>query len=180
MGKILKPSLKWLPATVFTSVLFAIMSACNTIGCTDNQNSLPLAGFYSMATHQAIILDSIGIGGVGNDSLFYGPDDRLSQAYLPFRSTEPSTSYYIRYMERKLDYPELVDTLTFTYTASPWFASEECGAMYRYRITRMDYTRHLIDSVGIVDSLITNAEMERIHIFFRTADPDDSGEEAGS
>ena len=159
-----------------TIVLPATWS-CNTTGCTDNQNSIPLAGFYSMSTGKAITVDSIGIGGVGNDSLFYGPDDKLSQAYLPFRSADKSTAYYIRYMSRDLDFPELIDTIKFSYTSQPWFASEECGAMYRYMITGMDYTRHLIDSVGIVDSLITNAEMERIHIYFRTQEPGEEVEQ---
>lgn len=173
MGKVLN-----IMAGVFASAVAATaVTGCNTTGCTDNQNSLPLAGFYSMSTKTAITVDSIGIGGVGRDSLFYGPDSRLSQAYLPFRSQYDETAYYIRYMSKALDYPELIDTLRFHYTSQPYFASEECGAMYRYTITRLDYTRHLIDSVGIVDSLITNAELERIHIYFRTEDPDQPGEE---
>ena len=45
--------------------------------------------------------------------------------------------------------------------------------MYRYKITSVTYTTHLIDSVGIVDSLITNIDRERIRIYFRSADNDD-------
>lgn len=165
MGKILNI------ASIFAAGV--LVQACNTSGCTENQNSLPLAGFYSMETRQQISIDSLGIGGVGRDSLFYGPPDRLSQAYLPFRSQFDETAYYFRYMQKTLDFPEIVDTVRFTYTSQPYFASEECGAMYRYTIRKVDYTTHLIDSVGIVDSVITNSEMERIRIYFHTSLPDD-------
>ena len=50
--------------------------------------------------------------------------------------------------------------------------------MYRFRITDVVYTRHLIDSVGVTDSLITNIDFQRIKIFMRTSqggDQDDSG-----
>ena len=61
------------------------------------------------------------------------------------------------------------DTLTFGYTSSPYFASEQCGAMLLYEIHSFKYTRHLVDSVAIVDSLITNTDLERIKIYFRTS-----------
>ena len=62
-------------------------------------NSLPLAGFYAMSTGQAIVPDSITIGGVGapSDTLLLTLDSRQQQLYLPFRSTSPSTSFYIHY-----------------------------------------------------------------------------------
>lgn len=129
-----------------------------------------------MTTGQAIIPDSIEVGGVGapSDTLLLGANGRSSQLYLPFRSTRPSTSFYIRYRQKALDYPELTDTLTFDYDAIPYFASEDCGAMYHYRVTAYTYTRHLIDSVGMTDSLITNLDRETIRIFFRTAETENT------
>lgn len=161
-----------------------VLQSCSNVGCTENQNSLPLAGFYSMSTGHAIIPDSITVGGVDapSDTLLLTLGSRVSSLYLPFRSTRPSTSFYIRYCQKALDRPELNDTLTFDYDAVPYFASEDCGAMYHYRVTAYTYTRHLIDSVGMTDSLITNVDRETIRIYFRTAEPaepenpDDNGE----
>ncbi len=65
------------------------------------------------------------------------------------------------------------DRITFYYEAHPWFASEECGAMYHYRITRVSHTTQLLDSVGVADSLITNIERETIGLYFRTSEPDE-------
>lgn len=159
----------------FVVALMLALAACNTAGCYDNQNSIPLAKFYSYQTKNAISVDSISLGGVGapNDSLLLDNASAVSQVYLPLRSTQSATSYFIHYEQKALNDPRLNDTITFHYTSIPYFESEECGAMFRYDITSYDYTRHLIDSVGLVDRLITNADIERIRIYFRTNEESD-------
>lgn len=159
-------------AVAVVMMAIAVMTGCNTAGCSDNQNSLPLAGFYSSTTLGEISLDSVEVGGIGapGDSLLYHSGQRLSEIYLPFRSSVGSTSFFIRYMATGgvpvSAHP--ADTLTFYYTSSPYFAGEECGAMFRYRITRLDHTRHVLDSVSIVDSTITNVPVRQIEIFYKT------------
>ena len=154
----------------------SLLGVCNTAGCTENQSSIPLAGFYNSATGRSISLDSIAVGGVGapDDSLLYSPGTRLTEIYLPLRSLDQSTSFFIHYAEKGLDYPELNDTITLDYTSTPYFASEECGAMYRYHITRMDYTTHMIDSVVIADSLITNVAVRQFKIYFRVIEQEET------
>ena len=168
--------------------LFVIMAAmlaggllaggCSVIGCTENQNSLPLAGFYSSATGEAISVDSLAIGGVDapDDSLLARPSQRLSQVYLPLRSTQTQTIFYIRYMQKALAELDAEDVIVFDYTSTPFFASEDCGAMYAYHITSLQYTRNLIDSVAVTvaESTITKVEQEYLRIYFRTSQPDDS------
>ncbi len=151
-----------------------LLAGCNSVGCTDNHNSIPLAGFYSMSTFAPISLDSLAIGGVDapGDSLLLAPSTQAQQVYLPLRAAQTVTEFVIAYRRKALDYPELCDTLRFEYRATPYFASEDCGAMYHYRITSLTHTCHLIDSVGISDSTVTNVERETISIFFRTAEPD--------
>lgn len=155
--------------------LHLIISCSSSTGCTDNQNSLPLAGFYSMSTGDKVTPDSIAVEGVGapNDSLLLAPNEKVSELYLPFRSTKSTTSFCIQYRQHSLNFVDLYDTLTFNYKTIPYFASEECGAMYHYLITSYSYTRHLVDSVALVDSLITNVDRETIQIYFRTSTPED-------
>ncbi len=152
--------------------LVIVGAGCNTSGCLDNQSSIPLAGFYNSATGAAISIDSVNIGGVDapNDSLLLAMGTSASQVYLPLRFSKDVTSFYIQYDTLGL----WADTITMAYTALPYFASEECGAMYRYTINRLTYTTLLIDSVTLVDSLITNADIERIRIYFRV---EEAGEE---
>ena len=162
MGKILR--------NIIVSVAaVAMLTACNTSGCTDNQSSIPLAGFYSYESLSAISVTKLTIGGVGapNDSLLL-ENSSASQIYLPFRPGETTSAFFIHYGDEGLDDPALNDTISFSYDRIPFFASEECGAMYRYAVKELSYTRHLIDSVGMVDSTITNADVETIRIYFRT------------
>lgn len=173
MGKLLKHITHSLLAACALPVA---LSSCNAVGCTDNQNSIPLAGFYSYSTLKAITVDKITVGGVGapNDSvLIY--NGSTQQIYLPFRPLQDTTAYYIHYNTKGIDDASLNDTLRFAYRRSPYFASEECGAMYRYVVTSFDATRHLIDSVALVDSVITNIDRETIRIYFRTAQQSGGG-----
>lgn len=148
-----------------------ILSACNSSGCLDNGSALPLAGFYSSATAHAIAVDSVEIAGVGapRDSVLLKPARGVGQVYLPFNPAARQVKWCLSYKQKALDNPALNDTITFGYDPVTYFASEECGAMYIYRITSTSHTSHLIDSVKVIDPLITNVELERIRIFFRTA-----------
>lgn len=155
--------------TVIVSAL-AIISGCSNSACLENKSALPLAGFYDMGTRRSISVDSLQIGGVD------APDDSLlldntmaDEVFLPMRTGHTSTKFFIHYTQKAISDPRFNDTLTFDYEARPYFASEECGAMYIYKVEKLNYTKHIIDSVGIVDSLITNANRQYIHIFFRTS-----------
>lgn len=154
---------------------FAIVAAialavagCNTAGCLENRNSVPLAGFYASGTDDKIQVLNIQINGLDNDTVaILEPTQRVSQVYLPMRSTQPSTTWVISYKDEALDGPEYNDTLSFHYDSEPYFASEECGVIYKYHIKQLDVTSHLIDSAVLVDSVITNVDVEQIRIYFR-------------
>lgn len=162
MGKIL------IIATVVGLLTLSIVSGCNSAGCTEKQSSVPLAGFYSYEEGNAISIDSVEIGGIG------APDDSLivrrgsvKSVYLPLRPGRGSTSFFFRYTNKAAG--GHIDTLTFDYTTIPYFASEDCGALYRYRITRVAHTRWLLDSVGIVDSAILNYDLQQIRLYYTTS-----------
>lgn len=155
-------------ALIFIISLAVTLESCSSTGCIDNQSSIPLAGFYN-SENNSIEIDSITIGGVGapNDTLILD-NTRAKQVYLPFRSQYNSTAFYIHYDQVAISSPLLNDTITFNYNPIPYFVSEECGAMYQYTIKNVSYTQHLIDSVVVTDSMITNVDIERIKIYFRT------------
>ncbi|MDO4319163.1 MAG: DUF6452 family protein [Bacteroidales bacterium] len=159
--------LRILPAV---GLIVCAAASCNTSGCYDNGSSIPLAGFYDSSRGTAISLDSLRISGIGApaDSALSHPGTAINEIYLPMHAGYPSTAWVIAYKWFDLDFPEANDTVTFDYESIPYFASEECGAMYAYRITRVGHTTHIIDSVTLTDSLITNADRQTIQIYFRT------------
>lgn len=165
-------------STVQTGVAVAAVAAlsltgggCQSSDCLDLRSAIPIAAFYVSGTEDEVALDSLSVGGVNapNDSLLVKPGAFTSSTYLPLRSTIPATSFYIHYGYKGLDSDADNDTITLTYESIPYFVSEECGAMYYYRITDIAYTRHLIDSIACRDSLVTNAEIERLAIYMRVS-----------
>lgn len=164
-------------AAVISVILLLLASAaCNTSGCLDNQSAIPLAGFRSSGTGADISVPGVRISGVGApaDSALTNGTSAISEVYLPMRSTQPTTAWCFHYTQEGLDDPALNDTVAFSYESIPYFASEECGAMYRYLITEVRTTTHLIDSVVVADSLITNVDLKRIYIYFRTAEAEEA------
>lgn len=151
-------------AAAITSLLLTLAGGCSSNGCLDNRNSLPLAGFYSAATGDAVTVSGLTVGGLGaaNDSLLMN-NSSASQVYLPFRASIDEVTYIFT---AATETDTVSDELTFTYNVMPYFDNVECGAMYRYKITGVWYDGVLIDSVAITDSLITNVESERIKIYF--------------
>lgn len=164
-----------LPVALVGLLVATFSGGCNTQGCTDNQSALPLMGFYSMSTKEQIALDSLEMGGVGapSDSMLFRKGSSRQWVYLPFRFASGESRFFFHYAYPGIDDPANNDTVVLCYSAEPYFASEECGAYYRYKLKSVGYTTHLIDSIGVSDSLITNIEMERIQVYFRTVEPDE-------
>lgn len=151
--------------------IFAALTAlagCNTLGCLDNQSAIPLAAFYDSSTGKAIGVNGLSVKGVGaphDSTLLSG--STVKQVYLPMRSTATSTEWTFTFDVLGVS---VVDTIAFSYSPEPFFASEDCGAMYNYRITSCRYTTNALDSVVIADSLITNADAVKIKIYIPTYD----------
>lgn len=152
------------------------LTACNSSGCTDNQSALPLAGFYVVdqnGRETAVSVDSLTVGGIGavGDSLLLDKATAVTQVYLPFNTDAASSAFFFDY------HTGVADTVTFVYDAQPYFASEECGAAYRYHITKVDYTRHAINLIELTSNEVTNVNLETIHIFFSANDVTEEPEE---
>ncbi len=161
--------------TLFAALL--LLEGCTTNDCNDNQNSLPLAGFYSsQAVPQAISVDSISVYGLRapGDSLLLDSAKNVQEVYLPFRIDEPTTTYVLSYHQKAISDSRLNDTVTFRYRSEPYFVSIGCGAIYRYVMEGIDYTTHIIDSVTCPEGVITNAPMQNLRIYFRVEESEEA------
>lgn len=138
--------------------------------CLENKNSIGLAGFYSMSSKKSISIDSLTIFGVGapGDSMILKNAASVKQVYLPMRMNVTQCKFVLHYDQKSLLSTLLNDTLTLNYEPIPYFASEECGAMYIYKINDFSFTKHIVDSVAIPSMMITNKDAETIEIYMRT------------
>ena len=167
---------KFLTIAAAGVALTALAAGCNTSGCQDNGSATPLAAFYASDTGSPVTLDSLAIYGLGApaDSAGALPGPAIGSVYLPMRASAPQTAWKIEYRYRDLDTPALNDTITLGYESIPYFASADCGAMYAYRLRSVVHTTHLIDSITVPDSLITNVDRTSMQIYFRIATEGDT------
>lgn len=130
-----------------------------------------MAGFYVIDSIKAtpVSIDSITIYGIGapGDSILQDSVKSLSQCYLPFRIDENSTSYVFQYLQGVLGEYRVADTITFNYEIKPFFVSSACGVVYDYKMTSIETTHNLIDSVTCPDGEITNVSKENLRIYFK-------------
>jgi hypothetical protein len=59
-----------------------------------------------------------------------------------------------------------IDTIQLSYIRQLYFISYACGFSYNYKLLGLTYTNNRIDSVSIVNSLISTFDEENIHILF--------------
>ncbi len=151
---------------------FAI-AACSTDECLQNNNALPLAGFYSSAeTPQQISIDSLEVYGIGapGDSILSKGTTAISQLYMPFRLNSDTTRYVFRYLQNAIAAYDITDTIIFIYTREPRFVSSACGVSYVFAMDSIYSSKNLIDSVTCPSGEITNMAIENINIYFQVAD----------
>lgn len=170
-------AMRGLPCILILAVGLLCIGSCTTNDCSDNQNSLPLAGFYSsQVVPQAIAIDSISVFGLRapGDSLLLDSALKVQEVYLPFRIDERTTTYVIDYHQKAISDYRLNDTVTFRYSPEPYFVSIGCGAIYRYVMEGIDYTTHIIDSVTCPEGVITNAPIQNLRIYFRVEESEEA------
>ena len=123
-----------------------------------------MAALYLGGTQQTI--SGLAIKGIGvpGDSLI-ADSSSLSEVYLPLRASSSSTAFAIsRWTNEGTGWVN--DTLTLEYQPIEYFHSAECGAMYNFDIKQVSHTTHGIDSVVLLNSLITNVTTPSLRIYF--------------
>lgn len=141
-------------------------TACSNDSCYDNSSSLPLATFYLGGKQQTI--NGLTIKGIGvpGDSLI-ADSSSLSEAYLPLRASATTTAFALsRWVVGEAGPHCIHDTLTFDYQPIEFFHSVECGVMFNFDVKQVRHTTHGIDSVILLNQLITNAATPSLRIYF--------------
>ncbi len=162
--------MKWLSHITVMALMLTLLGvgfiACSDDSCYDNGSSLPLATFYLGGSQQTI--NGLTIKGVGvpGDSLL-ADSSSLSEVYLPLRASVGSTTFaFSRWVTIGNERHRIHDTLTIDYQPIEYFHSVECGAMYNFDVEQITHTTHGIDSVVLINKLITNEMAPSLRIYF--------------
>lgn len=79
---------------------------------------------------------------------------------LPLSYTASVDTFFLHYSTR------LADTLWVEHQNLPYFSSMDCGTVMHYKLLGIKSTNHLIDSVRVIDSEVTNILKKNVKIYF--------------
>lgn len=113
------------------------------------------ASFHNSTTKKAMS-PSITVLGVGLDSLLFR-EESMFDVLLPL--TIKDTTRYIIWVDSKSD------SVTFVHETTQKYASMESGFYYEYKLRSVIFTHNRIDSIKIVDSLVTTKWNENIKLY---------------
>lgn len=139
----------------------AAYPACEGEGvCTQSVLSVVNAGFYAWDGEQevGVFIDDFTLQGEGQDSLLYDRKNSVSSFRFPMDMNAISSTMI-------LQADSLVDTLVFHYTVVPVLVSYECGFTNTFKMSGLTYTRHLIDSISLINNIANPENEENLKIF---------------
>lgn len=142
-------------------LLYAIIILIAVIGCKEVFEDPPKAflygTFYNSTTNLAIS-PSVTLQGVGREELLY---DEQSTLDLLMPLTIKDTTRFIIWID------STADSLTFVHQTTQKLASVETGFYYEYKLLSVAFTQTRIDSITIVDSLVTTQWNENIKLYIQ-------------
>ncbi len=144
-------------------VLFylAIYPSCESGGiCTQSVLSVVNAGFYGWDGDQEldVFVNNFTLYGSGKDSLLYDSAHSVTKFSFPMDMNALSSTMI-------LHADSLVDTLVINYTVVPALVSYECGFTNTFEMSGLSYTRHLIDSVSLINNVAKLVNEVNLKIF---------------
>ena len=144
-------------------VLFflAVYPSCEGEGiCTQSVLSVVNAGFYGWDGEQEVdvFVNDFTLYGEGRDSLLYDSKNSVSSFSFPMDMNALSSTMILRA-------DSLVDTLIINYAVVPVLVSYECGFTNTFEVSGLSYTRHLIDSISMINNVANVDNEENLKIF---------------
>jgi hypothetical protein len=144
-------------------VLFylTVYPSCEEGGvCTQSVLSVVNAGFYGLDGEQEIdvLVNNFTLHGEGKDSLLYDHKNSVTRFSFPMDMNALSSTMILLA-------DSLVDTLIINYAVVPVLVSYECGFTNTFEMSGLSYTRHLIDSVALINNVAHVDDEENLKIF---------------
>jgi hypothetical protein len=118
------------------------------------------AAFYGWDGEQEVdvFVNNFTLFGEGSDSLLYDSINSLTRFSFPMDMNALSSTMI-------LQADSLMDTLIINYTLVPILVSYDCGFTNAFEMSGLSYTRHLIDSVSMINNLASLDNEENLKIF---------------
>ena len=154
----MRRSLQALAAIIISGILL-LPGACLEISCIDETEAYVKAGFYSNATKNPAVPESLTLYGLNMDSAIYNKVKLTPPALLPLDDSSDVSTFVITING-------IIDTIEFRYWSYPHLVSKECGYSMFHTVDTIFFTRHAIVSIAKKNNNITTSNVENISIFY--------------
>jgi len=150
------------PASIIFLLLMMTMAhfSCSSGACVDETVPSVKAVIFSSSTGKVVSCDSIIVTapGVNGDTVLV---KEKSVSNFIF-TLDPSNT--VSRMVFKLN--NIKDTVTITYTTSPYFVSDACGYTFCHSITGITSTDNIIDSIKLADKSVTTNVKSNLRLYY--------------
>lgn len=143
--------------------------SCNSSGCPLNNTVYSTYGFYAVieGKEEAVqIQDTMTVKAYGTDSILINRLTGQNTMELPISYNAPTDTLCLEFTNA--NGLLRTDTIWLDKENYPHYESPECPASMFHMVTRIRYTRNLIDSVLVVNPNLNYNASENFKIYFRS------------
>ena len=145
-------------------ILSVVISCSEEADCSMATRAMMQCYFYTLDPETEVVsndtLDSLTVTAFGTDSIIINNQKKVHDLSLPLRYTADSTVLVFRYSKT------LTDTLVVYQTNTPYFLSMDCGYQMKKSIKDVNYSRHSLDSIRIVNKEAGIYGTENLKLFY--------------
>ena len=145
-------------------ILSVVISCSEEADCSMATRVMMQCYFYTLDPETEVVsndtLDSLTVTAFGTDSIIINNQKKVHDLSLPLRYTADSTVLVFRYSKT------LTDTLIVYQTNTPYFLSMDCGYQMKQSIKDVNYSRHSLDSIRIVNKEAGIYGTENLKLFY--------------
>lgn len=147
---------------ILALVTIQFVSCAEDTDCSMTARKMMYATFYKkLNTAQKDTLDSLTVTALGTDSIIVNKDAKVSGESFPLNWTADSTSLIFHYANTTRK-----DTIKIWHTNVPIFVSMECGYSMGQTISKVSYTKHVLDSIYVAYKLANIDAIQNIRIYY--------------
>ena len=150
--------------TILFPILSVVISCSEEADCSMATRAMMQCYFYTLDPETEVVsndtLDSLTVTAFGTDSIIINNQKKVHDLSLPLRYTADSTVLVFRYSKT------LTDTLVVYQTNTPYFLSMDCGYQMKQSIKDVNYSRHSVDSIRIVNKEAGIYGTENLKLFY--------------
>ena len=145
-------------------ILSVVISCSEEADCSMATRAMMQCYFYTLDPETEVVsndtLDSLTVTAFGTDSIIINNQKKVHDLSLPLRYTADSTVLVFRYSKT------LTDTLVVYQPNTPYFLSMDCGYQMKQSIKDVNYSRHSLDSIRIVNKEAGIYGTENLKLFY--------------